>query len=254
MVVTPIKSRLVHPNDDLFSLLKESLPAKKMVEKVVLVVTSKVVALSEGATAVNLGGTREEKQNIVKEEADYFLDPSLSNYQMMLTIKHSVLAVNAGLDESNGNGQYVLLPKNPYESAKKIWNFVKAEYKLKEVGILITDSKTFPLKWGTMGTALAYCGFKPLKNLIGEPDLFGVPLVVTQVNVAEGLAASAVVEMGEADEAQPFCLIEGASAVEFTQNPPTSDEIAHFVIDPKDDIYAPILTAVNWQKGESKHG
>ncbi len=248
MKVTPLQSPIVHAHDDLYALLKQVLPP--LSEKTVVVVTSKVVALSEGAVVSKAEGTKEEKHALVRREADYYLEPTASKYQMMLTIKHSLLAVNAGLDESNADSQYVLLPEDPYRSAAEIWKFLRHQYGLKEVGVLITDSKTFPLKWGTMGTALAYCGFAPLNNFIGKPDLFGKLMNVTQVNVAEGLAAAAVVEMGEADEAQPFCLIEAAGAVRFTQQPPSPTELKELQIAIEDDVYGPLLTAVDWQQNQ----
>lgn len=246
MKVEPIKSPIIKPNDDLQQVLRAVLPPLK--ERSILAVTSKVVALAEGRVKQIKTGDQDEKYRLVRDEADFYLEADVSQYEMMLTVKHSLLAVNAGIDQSNANDKYVLLPEDPYQAAENIWQFLRTEYQLEEVGVLITDSKTFPLKWGTLGTALAHCGFEALNNHIGKPDLFGRPIKVTQVNVAEGLAAAAVVEMGERDEAQPFCLINQAQAVEFTQQPPTKQELEQLAIPLEDDVYGPLLTAVNWKK------
>ncbi len=169
----------------------------------------------------------------------------------MLTVKHQVLAVNAGIDESNADEQYVLLPSDPYASAAEIWKWLRKEYKLKDVGVIISDSRTFPLKWGTIGTCLAHAGFSAINNMIGKPDLFGRPLHLTQVNVAEALAVAAVLEMGEAAEAQPVAVITDASMVVFQDHPPTQQEIKDMYIALEDDAYAPILIRADWKKGGS---
>ena len=40
--------------------------------------------------------------------------------------------------------------------------------------IILTDSKSNPLRHGTVGISLAYAGFAPLDNKVGEKDLFEV--------------------------------------------------------------------------------
>jgi dihydrofolate synthase / folylpolyglutamate synthase len=244
MIVTPIKTTVVKAGDELLSLLDNSIPS--LAERSVVVITSKIVALCEGSVEPKQAGDRAEKHALVRREAEYFLEPSQSKYDLMLTVKHSILAVNAGIDESNADNQYVLLPSDPYGSAQEIWQYLCQRFKLKELGVLIVDSKTFPLKWGTMGTALAHCGFRALNNKIGEKDLFGHEMQMTQVNVAEGLAAAAVLEMGEVAECQPLCLISDVSMVAFQHRPPTLEEINQLKISLEDDAYQPILTRAEW--------
>ena len=67
----------------------------------------------------------------------------------------------------------------------------------------VTDSRTIPLKWGVLGTALGYCGFVGLRNEIGHPDLYGRKMKMTQINNAEALAVAAVYVGGESAESQP---------------------------------------------------
>ena len=64
----------------------------------------------------------------------------------MLTMKNNILIPTAGIDESNGKGYYILWPKDPYQSAKKIYNFIKQEFKLNNFGIIISDSHCVPLR------------------------------------------------------------------------------------------------------------
>ncbi|MBP9819528.1 coenzyme F420-0:L-glutamate ligase [Candidatus Woesebacteria bacterium] len=250
MQVTPFSTPIVKANDDLWQLLRQVFSLSPLQEKSVVVVTSKVVAFCEGRVVPN-SGSRTEKEALVRQEAEHYTDPHSSKYQLMLTVKHQVLAVNAGIDESNANEQYVLLPGDPYASAAEIWKWLRKEYKLKDVGVIISDSRTFPLKWGTIGTCLAHAGFSAINNMIGKPDLFGRPLHLTQVNVAEALAVAAVLEMGEAAEAQPVAVITDASMVVFQDHPPTQQEIKDMYIALEDDAYAPILTRADWKKGGS---
>ena len=248
MLVVPIITPPVHANDDLLAILKAALPAS-LPERSVVVITSKIVALCEGAVAPKVTGAREEKHQLVAAESEFYLPASASKYDVSLAIKDSILAVSAGVDESNADNQYILLPVDSYASAAFVWNWLKDTYQVKEVGVLITDSKTVPLKWGTMGTALGYCGFQGLINKIGEKDLFGHHMQKTKVNVAEGLAAAAVVEMGEVAESTPLALITEAKQVVFMDQPLSASERAELLIKFEDDVYAPVLTATPWLKG-----
>jgi putative folate metabolism gamma-glutamate ligase len=246
MKLIPIKTPIVNAHDDLFKIITTSVPTIK--EYSVLAVTSKIVALCEGNISPVVTGSREEKHAIVRAEADAYIEASNSKYDVMLAIKDQVLAVNAGVDMSNANNQYVKLPKESYKSASILWNDVKNYYRIKNLGILITDSKTIPLKWGTIGTALAHCGFKGVRNRIGEKDLFGYEMQMTQVNIAEALAVSAVLSMGEVAEQQPLCLIEEIPQIEFQDQPPTLEEIKALEIAIEDDVYAPILQSAPWKR------
>ncbi len=250
MHITPLKTPIVQPHDELWPILRAGLP-KSLVERTIVVVTSKIVGLCEGRVVPKKDGSKEEKRHLVEQEAEYYVDPrtSKSKYDIMLTMKHAILAVNAGIDESNVHDQYVLFPSDPMASAQKIWQFLRSEYNLEEVGVLITDSRTMPLKWGQMGTSLAYCGFSPLNDNRGLPDLFGRELVMTQVNVAESLAVAAVLEMGEAAESTPLALITEVPMVQFLTRPPTAEDVAALVIAPDDDVYAPVVMAAAWQPG-----
>ena len=246
MIVKPIKTPIVKKNYDLFALIRDSL--RELEEKSIVVVTSKVVALCEGSVVPIKTGTHAEKHALAKKEAEAYIDESHSKYNLVIAIKHGAIAVDAGIDQSNTGNYYAFLPKDPYKSAKEIWYFLKKEFKVKQLGVLITDSRTMPLKWGTMGIALAHCGFKALRNKIGQPDLFGRKLRMTKVNVAAGLAAAAVVEMGEANEAQPLAVITEASQVRFQSKPLTKKQISSLKISIKDDVYGPMLSSAPWIK------
>lgn len=248
--ILPVRTTKFHLGDDLFAFFDKHLDDVK--EKDVVVVTSKIVSLAEKRVVKRKTGDKAEKHQLVKQEADYFLPADKSKYNLMLTIKDDTLAVNAGIDESNLDGDYyLLLPQNPYTSATKIWRYLKKRFNLKEVGVIISDSMTMPLRCGAFGNSLAYCGFEAMIDRIGEKDLFGREMLMTKINLPQSIAQTAVFVMGEVAEARPIAVVRGVNTIakiKFQDKPPTQKEIlsSHAPLD--DDVYAPVLKAVEWRK------
>ena len=128
----------------------------------------------------------------------------------MLTAKGGVISPNAGLDRSNiPSGQVVLLPLRPFETAESIRQALQGRLGCR-IGVILSDSWLMPGRYGTTGIAIAMAGFRPIKDERGKLDLFGNPMAVTQIGVADSLAACAQVVMGERNEATPFAIIRGA--------------------------------------------
>jgi len=160
------------------------------------------------------------------------------------------LAAAAGIDESNGAGYYILWPKNPARSAEKIRKFLKKKFNLKNLGVIITDSKVTPLRRGVVGVAIAYSGFKPLKDYRGTKDLFGRKFEMETSDIPDSLATAAVFEMGEGAENTPVAVITDIPYLEFVEkryNPKNPD--LKFEIQEKEDLYYPFLSSVPWKKG-----
>ena len=143
---------------------------------------------------------------------------------------------NAGVDESNAKGNIILLPKDSFKSAQKLLRKLKQLYKVKLMGVVITDSRVMPLRAGVVGVALGYAGFKGLRDYRGTKDIFGRKLKFTQTDVADSLATAAVLVMGEGKEQKPLCVIEDAP-VEFSEKPNRKE----LTIAPKDDMYRPLF-------------
>ena len=240
MIVKAVKTRkLIPPKDDLLSAIKESIVGVK--EKTIIVVTSKVVSIWEGQCIKIDANKKNQKESLIKKEADLWVPRTFSKYNIMLTIKGGSLVSSAGIDESNSKEHYTLWPKKPFESAKKIYNFIKKEYKLKNFGIIVSDSHTPIMRQGAIGFAIAYYGFYPLRDYRGKPDIFGRKLKVSRANLPDSLAAAAVYEMGEGEEQTPIAIIEDAGNIKFTT------KLYSNTINPKDDIYAPIMQSTKWQ-------
>jgi F420-0:gamma-glutamyl ligase len=191
-----------------------------------------------------------DKDKLIKKEADFYIDrDKVPGGFVMLTIKKNLLIPTAGIDESNAKGYFILWPKNPYKAAKEIYDFIKKTYRLKNFGVIISDSHCTPLRWGTMGIALSYYGFWPLTDYRRKKDIFGREMEITQSNKADALAAAAVAVMGEGKEQTPIALIEDIDFINFKKfNPEKSDPLK---ININEDIYAPLLKAIKWKKGKS---
>lgn len=244
MIIKAIKTRkFLPPKDDLENLLQQSL--KSLPENSVVVVTSKIVSISEGRT-IPLD-KYPDKDKLIIEEADKYLPRSVApNDWTMHTIKNNLLSAAAGIDESNAQGHYILWPKDSQISAKKIWQFLKKRFKVNNLGVIITDSRLIPLRRGVVGISLAYFGFEPLRDYRGTKDIFGRELKMETLNLPDALASAAVVEMGEGAEQTPLAVITDIKGIEFTNK-----AISDLTIDEKEDVFSPFLLSVKWRKGGS---
>jgi len=231
MKIQAIKTRIFKPEEKLLPFLENYLPLVK--EKTILIITSKIVALSEGRLVDNLN--EKTKLEIIKRESDFVLPTKL----VYLTIKDGQVMANAGVDESNAAGRIILLPRDSFKAAAKIRNYFRKKYHLKNLGVIITDSRCLPLRAGVTGSAVGYAGFKGLKDYRGFPDIFGRPFKFSRVDVADSLAAAAVLLMGEGAEQRPLCIITSAP-VEFSGRVDRNE----LKIKIKDDMYGPMYKSL----------
>lgn len=250
MNIAAIRTHKISDKDyDLLSILDKYV--NKIHEKSILIVTSKIVSICEGRT-VRIEDT--DKQKLIEEESDLYLLPSENKYNFSLTITKGNLTPAAGIDESNANKSYILWPENPQASANNIREYITNRFDLKKAGVIITDSRTVPLKWGTIGTCIAHSGFLALNDYREKPDIFGRNMKVTKANIAEAIAVSAVAVMGEGAEQTPLAIVSEIPFVKFQLRNPSSDELNSLILKPSEDIYAPLLTSVKWKKGKKSRG
>jgi len=252
MIVRTVKTRVLKPpKDDLLQAISYSVRSIK--EKSIVVITSKVVSIWQGRCV--LRKFYPDKDKLVMQEADFYLPRSLvPGAWCMHTLKNNVFIPSAGIDESNAAGYYILWPRDSKRTAKELWDWLRKKYHVKNLGVVITDSHTIPLRRGVLGISLAHYGFAPLKDYRGTPDLFGRLLKMTQTNIADGLAATAVMLMGEGSECTPVCIIEDVPWVKFVLKPQKSKvPFSSFEIKTKEDLYYPLLSSVRWRKGKSAY-
>lgn len=229
MIIDPIRTRIFQEKEPLVGFILEHIP--KLREKSILVVTSKIVALAEGRTVTD--GGRSSKTELIRAESEALIRTKYIH----LTLKDGMLMAAAGIDASNAAGKLILLPRDSFKAAREIRTKLMKAYRLKQLGVLITDSRTFPLRAGVIGIATGFAGFEGIRDYRGMPDIFGRIMRISRTNVADCLASAAVTEMGEADEQQPLAVIRGARA-EFTRTLIRAGSVA---IPIEDDLYRPLL-------------
>lgn len=246
MRIRTIKTEKVLPRSTtLIALLDHSL--KKFPERTILVITSKVVALCEGRILPH-GKIHEVT---LQAEADYYLPKEKSRYGVPITIKDNAFIARAGIDASNTSGYYSLLPRDSYATARKVRNYLVKRFSVKEVGVIIVDSHSSPLRRGVTGVAIGWSGFKGLKGYEHVTDIFD-RYFTTHANHIDALATAASFTMGEGNEQTPLVLITQVPNIEFSAESPTTAELTYFKPPLKDDLFAPLFDWRKLKKGRSK--
>lgn len=169
-------------------------------------------------------------RKLIRSEADRVLEEGA----MVLTMKNKVLIPNAGIDRSNvPSGMAVLWPHDPFGQAEKIRKELMKKFGLRRFGVVVSDSHCQPLRMGTSGIAIGWAGIEGVRDDRGAKDLYGKKMVYTQVAVADNLASTANLEMGETNASVPFVIIRGAK-VNFTSKKASADD---YFISPEQCIY-----------------
>lgn len=230
MEVQALQTKIFREGDNLPNFITNYI--KNIRENSIIVITSKIVAIAEGQVA----GLKKGKEYWIRKESDW----AIKTKYTWLTVKDGTVMASAGIDESNANGKFILLPKDSFRSAQILRRKLKRYYKLKNLGILITDSRVFPLRSGVVGVALGYAGFRGLRDYRGSNDIFGRRLTMTQTNIADSLATAAVLIMGEGSEQTPLGIITQAPVV--FKDGVNKKEL---LIAPRDDMYLPLFKLIS---------
>ena len=218
---------LVEPGDDLATLLLAGVEeaGEQLVAADVIVIAQKIVSKAEDRYFDLAEVTASDSAKALAREVDKdarLVELILSESKEVVRYRAGVLVVahrlgyvlaNAGIDHSNiehpdGAERVLLLPKDPDASAARLRGEIRDRTGV-DVGIVINDSLGRAWRNGTVGVALGAAGVLCLDDMKGEADLFGRELVVTEVGVADELAAAASLLMGQAAEGVPAVLARG---------------------------------------------
>lgn len=135
----------------------------------------------------------------------------------LLIVEHRLgfICANAGIDHSNvrapeGDSKewVLLLPENPNQSAGEIRRRLEAAVGAR-LAVLIIDSHGRAWRMGVVGVTIGASGFPALVDMRGRTDLYGDQLLVTQIGLADEVAAGASALMGQADEGRPVVHLRG---------------------------------------------
>ncbi len=210
MEFIPVKTRVLKPpQDDLYAVLDEALPPLQNGD--VILISSKVAAIHQGR-CLKIADTN--KRELIEASADFIIHREYANSPLTVA-EHAFLGA-AGIDESNGDGHYILLPENSFALAEEVYHYLQSQFGLTELGVIITDSHSAPFRYGATGIALAWWGINPMEDHRGRSDLFGREIQYERSNLVDGLAAGAVVVSGEVDECIPVVIARGVPRLTFT--------------------------------------
>jgi coenzyme F420-0:L-glutamate ligase/coenzyme F420-1:gamma-L-glutamate ligase len=222
----------VSPGDDLADLIGAALDQAglSLRDGDILVVAQKIVSKAEGRQAdLNQvkASARARKLAEQVEKDPRLVELILSEAVAVVGQRPGVLVVehrngyvlaNAGIDASNvapeaGAELVLLLPEDPDRSAADLRTALRQRREV-EVAVIINDSLGRAWRSGTVGAAIGAAGLVALQDLRGQPDLYGNPLRVSLVGLADELAAAASVLMGQGDEGLPVVLVRGLTGHE----------------------------------------
>jgi len=217
---------LIRPGDDLAQILLDSLleTGIYLQDGDILVIAQKIVSKAEGRLVSLTTITPSARALELAQQAQK--DPRL--VELILRESSEVLRVrpgsiivehrlgfvcaSAGIDHSNVSGEaddwVLLLPENPDASAVRLRQRLRSASGVR-LGVLIIDSHGRAWRLGTVGVSIGFSGVPGLLDLRGMPDLFDFRLQITQVGVADELAAAASLLMGQAAEGTPAIHVRG---------------------------------------------
>lgn len=227
-----LKTRIIQAKEDIFDIFCESLKKEgiKLESDDIIVISSKIIALEQNLV-IDLSNVPINPKS--KEFTKFTnLDPRFISLVIresdviyggvsgaLLTLRDGLLQANAGIDQSNtSKGTAILLPTKTNEYADDFKQKIQNKYKI-DVSIIIIDSSTRPLRRGTTGLCLGYSkSFPAVLDDRGSIDLLGNKMKITTRAIADNLATSANIVMGESDQSTPFAIIRGIPIKEWQKN------------------------------------
>jgi coenzyme F420-0:L-glutamate ligase/coenzyme F420-1:gamma-L-glutamate ligase len=172
----------------------------------VVVVTQKVVSKAENRLVdidpddvlAHKALVERESVRIVRRRGDLIISET----------EHGFVCANAGVDLSNvARGKAALLPVDADRSARRIRDGLKAKTGL-DVGVIVSDTFGRPWRRGLTDVAIGCAGVAAVVDLRGTTDAQGRELLVTEVAVADEIAAAAELVMGKTSGV-PVAIVRG---------------------------------------------
>ena len=218
----------IRPGDDLATLIANAVRAEgeQLRDGDVLAVAQKIVSKSEGRIvpladvvpgpralemARDSGKDARQLEVVLSESAKVV---RWSHGVLISQTRHGFVCANAGVDRSNAGAPdtVILLPIDPDASATRLREAIRAKTGA-TVSVIVTD--TFGRAWreGHMNVAIGIAGLPALKRYVGQFDPEGYELRVTEIAVADEVAAAAELVMGKLDRC-PVAIVRGLALTE----------------------------------------
>src|SRR2546422_537950 len=221
----------ITPGSDLGVTIYEALRRQQLTleQGDILVVTQKIVSKAEGRLVnpsdiqpsdfARMAALESKKDahhlEVVLRESRRIV--RMDHGVLIAETKHGFICANAGVDESNVNGEreLTLLPADPDRSARelrtRLQQLAGADSDF-DLAIIISDTWGRPWRNGQVNMAIGMAGMEPIVDYRGQYDPYGYELQVSAIAVADELAAAAELVMGKVDRV-PVALIRGYSYI-----------------------------------------
>jgi len=196
----------VRPGDDIATLIAAAADVR---DGDVLVITQKIVSKAENQLVgvdpddplSHKALVEEESVRVLRRRGDLVISET----------RHGFVCANAGIDRSNLDaGVAALLPRDSDRSARRIRDRLR-DATGAEVGVIVSDTFGRPWRKGLVDVAIGTAGIAAVVDLRGTEDAAGHELQVTEVAVADEIAAAAELVMGKADGV-PVAIVRGLDA------------------------------------------
>lgn len=208
---------LIKKGDDLAEIINNNI---ELDDGDIVVIASTIVAKSEGRVfkledinpsenAVRIANKNRFTPAFVQAVLNRSRECLVESPIMLVETYNGNVCINAGIDDSNIEKGFILdLPENPDESAERIGSRL-TEFTGKQLGVIITDTNGRAFKTGQTGVAVGVYQIPAIKNWRGETDLYGHTLEITEEAVADEIAGTANLLMGEGDGGNPVIVVRG---------------------------------------------
>jgi coenzyme F420-0:L-glutamate ligase/coenzyme F420-1:gamma-L-glutamate ligase len=222
---------LIQPGQDLSDEIINAIASESILvdDGDVIAIAQKIVSKSENRYLDISSLSPSEEAKTLSKQIDKdpkFIQAILNESKKVVRYRMGVLIVehklgfihaNAGIDRSNIDQEQdivLLLPEDPDESAKEISQSLSQFFK-KNVSVIITDTMGRPFRNGIVGFTIGSHNIECILDERGQKDLYENKLKVTQIGIADELAAAASLLMGQAAQKKPVVIIKG---YKFKQN------------------------------------
>ena len=184
----------------------------------IIIISQKIISKQEGRTinldsiipselAVGIASAYDKNPKLVEailSESKRIV--RMEHGVIIVQTKHDLICANAGIDESNVDGNHVtLLPIDPDNSAKLIQEDIQKNFG-KTVAVIISDTFGRPFRLGQTDVAIGIAGIDSILNYAGMYDTFGKILHVTAIAVVDELCSAAELVMGKTKKS-PMAII-----------------------------------------------
>jgi len=224
----------IHAGDDLGAVLAAAATSADgttaMQDGDCVVVTQKIVSKAEGrSVALDRSEPGRHRRALIEAESERVL--RRRGDLLISETRHGFVCANAGVDASNvPEGTVTLLPVDADRSAGRIRSTLARRAGV-DVAVIVTDTFGRPWREGVCDVAIGVAGIAAVVDLRGTNDAGGRPLEVTEVAVADEIAAAADLVMGKS-RGVPAAVVRGLDPAWFVDS-----SVRRLVRRPSEDLF-----------------